>query len=180
MICWSSYTSFSGYIDAGGGSIMAFVKELVSGADKELYKSFEIYDYDHNKISGLKLYTDWAVDHDRKIYFTYVSGGALEHPEQYDLIWQGEKIVIFMKVSVEREPLKDNLSHIKSLYEIISIRAPKKFVYQQDEMIELIKEALGVFHSIDFIKGIPYENKNSITIANVATPRYYDEVNNEF
>ncbi len=116
------------------------------------------------------------MDHERKIYFTYVSGGALEHPEQYDLIWQGEKIVIFMKASVERKPIKDSLSHMRSLCEIISIRAPKKFVHQQDEMIELIKEALEVFHSIDFIKGIPYENKNSITITNVATPRYYDEV----
>lgn len=153
---------------------MAFVKELISEADKELYNSFEIYDYDHNKISVLN--TDWAVDHKRKIYFTYVSGGALEHPEQYDLIWQGEKIVIFMKVSVEREPLKDNPSHKRSICEIIDIRAPKKFVHQQDEMIELIKEALEAFHSIDFIKSIPYENKNSITITNMAIPRYYDEV----
>lgn len=30
--------------------IMAFVKELVSEADKELYNSFQIYDYEHNEI----------------------------------------------------------------------------------------------------------------------------------
>lgn len=46
---------------------------------------------------------------------------------------------------------------------------------QQDEMLELIKEALEVYHSIDFIKGVPYENKNSITIINVETPRYYEK-----
>ena len=155
---------------------MAFVKELVSEADKELYQSCQMYDYNHNTISGLKLYTNWAVDRERKIYFTYVSGGALDHPEQYDLIWQGEKIVIFMEISVEREQLEDSLRHIRSLCKIISIRAPKRFMQQQDEMIGLIKEALKVYHSIDFIKGVPYENKNSLIITDMVTPRYYDEV----
>ena len=146
---------------------MAFVKELVSEADKELYQSFQMYDYNHNTISGLKLYTNWAVDRERKIYFTYVSGGALD---------QGEKIVIFMEISVEREQLEDSLRHIRSLCKIISIRAPKRFMQQQDEMIGLIKEALKVYHSIDFIKGVPYENKNSLIITDMVTPRYYDEV----
>lgn len=155
---------------------MAFVKELVSETDKELYQSFQMYDYNHNMISGLKLYTNWAVDRKRKIYFTSVSGGALEHPEQYDLIWQGEKIVIFIEVSVERKPLEDNPRHMRSLYKIIGIRAPKRFMQQQDEMIGLIKEALEVYHSIDFIKGVPYENKNSLLITDMVAPSYYDEV----
>ena len=81
-----------------------------------------------------------------------------------------------MEISVEREQLEDNLRHIRSLYKIISIRAPKKFMQQQDEMIGLIKEALKVYHSIDFIKGVPYENKNSLIITDMVTPRYDDEV----
>lgn len=47
--------------------------------------------------------------------------GALEHPKQYDLIWQGEKIVIFIKVSVEREPLENNSRHIRCLYNMKKI-----------------------------------------------------------
>ena len=99
-----------------------------------------------------------------------------EHPEQYDLIWQGEKIVIFIEVSVERKPLEDNPRHMRSLYKIIGIRAPKRFMQQQDEMIGLIKEALEVYHSIDFIKGVPYENKHSLIITDMVIPSYYDEV----
>lgn len=52
----------------------------------------------------------------------------------------------------------------------------KGLMQQQDEMIGLIKEALKVYHSIDFIKGVPYENKNSLIITDMVTPRYYDEV----
>lgn len=155
---------------------MAFVKELVSETDKELYKSFQMYDYNHKMISGLKLYTNWVVDRKSKIYFTYVSGGTLETPKQYDLIWRGEKIVIFMEIVVKREPLEDNLRHMRSLCKIISIRAPKRFMQQQDEMIGLIKDALEVYHSIDFIKGVPYENKNTLIITDIVAPRYYDEV----
>ena len=47
---------------------------------------------------------------------------------------------------------------------------------QQDEMIGLIKEALEVYHSIDFIKGVPYENKHSLIITDMVIPSYYDEV----
>ena len=50
---------------------MAFVKELVSETDKELYQSFQMYDYNHNTISGLKLYTNWAVDRERKNLFYF-------------------------------------------------------------------------------------------------------------
>ena len=31
-------------------------------------------------------------------------------------------------------------------------------------------------NEIDFIKGVPYENKNSLIITDMVTPRYYDEV----
>lgn len=66
--------------------------------------------------------------------------------------------------------------HMRSLYKIIGIRAPKRFMQQQDEMIGLIKEALEVYHSIDFIKGVPYENKHSLIITDMVIPSYYDEV----
>lgn len=155
---------------------MAFIKELVSKADEKLYLSFEMYDYDGKTISGLKLYTNWVIDRQREIYFTYVSGGSNEHPRQFDLIWKNKKIVIFVEKNVGRKPLMNNPSHMICLYNIISIRAPREFMSQQIEMINLIKEALTVNHSIDFIRGIPYENKNSMIITNIATPEYYDVV----
>ena len=65
---------------------------------------------------------------------------------------------------------------MRSLYKIIGIRAPKRFMQQQDEMIGLIKEALEVYHSIDFRKGVPYENKHSLIITDMVIPSYYDEV----
>ena len=71
---------------------MAFVKELVSEADKELYQSFQMYDYNHNTISGLKLYTNWAVDRERKIYFTCPGGKrgwSQEKPDRNHL-WKGK------------------------------------------------------------------------------------------
>ena len=71
---------------------MAFVKELVSEADKELYQSFQMYDYNHNTISGLKLYTNWAVDRERKIYFTYPGGKRGKSQEKPDRnhLWKGK------------------------------------------------------------------------------------------
>lgn len=155
---------------------MAFVKELVSKEDEKLYLSFEMYDYDNHTIHGLTTYTNWVADHEHEIYFTYISGGALEHPQQYDLIWQNKKIVIFVETSIERKPLADNPMYMICHYNIIAIHAPKKFMSQQSEMIDLIKEVFKVHNSIDFIKGVPYENKNSMVIEGIATPKYYDEV----
>ncbi|MDE6426208.1 MAG: hypothetical protein K2K89_08755 [Ruminococcus sp.] len=155
---------------------MAFIKELVSDSNEKLYLSFEMYDYDQQTISKLKPYATWVADHKQKIYFTFIGGGSLEHPQQFDLIWQNKKIVIFAEKSVSREPLIDNPVHMNCLYNIISIYAPTCFISQQTEMIDLIIEAFTVYHSTNFIKGIPYKNKNSMTISKIATPKYYDKV----
>ena len=155
---------------------MAFIKELVSEENEKLYLSFEMYDYDQKIISKLKPYTNWVADHERKIYFTFIGGGSLEHPRQFDLIWQNKKIVIFAEKSVSKEPFTDNPRHMNCLYNIISIYAPTDFISKQTEMIDLIIEAFLVYHSINFIKSIPYKNKNSMTISKIATPKYYDEV----
>ena len=85
---------------------MAFVKELVSEADKELYQSFQMYDYNHNTISGLKLYTNWAVDRERKIYFTYVSGGALIIPNNMILSGKEKRLLFLWKFLLKENNLK--------------------------------------------------------------------------
>lgn len=155
---------------------MSFIKELVSEEHEKLYLSFEMYDYDRQDVHGLTAYTTWAADHEREIYFTYISGGALEHPKQYDLIWQNKKIVIFTETNIERNPLTDNPMHLICHYNIISIRSPKEFMARQSEMLELIKEAFEAYHSIDIIKGVSYRNKNTMIIDRIAVPKYYDEV----
>lgn len=68
---------------------MAFVKERIPEADKDLFNSFDVYDYD-NREEHTKWSPDskWVVDREREIYFFYVSGGhhLEQHPyQQYDL-----------------------------------------------------------------------------------------------
>ncbi|MDE7400250.1 MAG: hypothetical protein K2N06_12090 [Oscillospiraceae bacterium] len=55
---------------------MAFVKERIPEADKDLFNSFDVYDYDNGEDSIFTKwysYRDWVVDREGEIYFFYVS-----------------------------------------------------------------------------------------------------------
>lgn len=155
---------------------MAFVKELVSEEDRVLYNSFAVYDYDHQCVHECHAHGTWLADREREIYFFYVSGGMLEHPEQYDLIWQGKTVVLFIEATISRIPLENNPIHLKCEYDVISVRAPKEFQDCREEMIDLIKEVLTSYHAVNIIKGIPRENRNCMVIRHIAEPQFLDKV----
>lgn len=100
----------------------------------------------------------------------------LEHPEQYDLIWQGKTVVLFIETKISSMPLENSLIHLKCEYDVISVRAPKEFQSCREEMIDLIKEVLTLYHAVDIIKGIPHENKNCMAIRHIAEPQFLDKV----
>ncbi len=94
--------------------VMAFVKEIVPEADKELYNSFEIKDeldeLDKNYIYKWYPDNEWVVDREREIYFIYVTGGQNEaHPMQFNLIYNGEKWFYIVQWIHMIHPLKTTL-----------------------------------------------------------------------
>ncbi len=108
---------------------MAFVKEIVPEADKELYNSFEIKDeldeLDKNYIYKWYPDNEWVMDREREIYFIYVTGGQNEaHPMQFNLIYNGEKVVLYCTMDTYKTPTQDNPMKLHSVYDII--RPPRK------------------------------------------------------
>lgn len=162
---------------------MAFVKERISVEDKNLFNSFEVYDYDNERIltwalaGGLS--SKWVIDRKREIYFFYVSGGhhLEQHPyQQYDLIWNGKKVVIFLEKWGNYDAKSDEERCSHYTYDIIDIRAPQEFMSLQREMVELIEELIKINHAIDITNNGIYKNKNTMTIKNICIPQYSDEV----
>jgi hypothetical protein len=139
---------------------MAFIKEDIAEKDRELYNSFKIYDYDHNDLSRWGPDKIWLVDRERKIYFTYISGGALEHPKQYTLVCNGYKIVVFLHSYVSVIKDKDGKElYMEPHWNIFKILAPLKLRDKSKEIIELIKEVSiannSEYFKIDHIPSVP-------------------------
>ena len=156
---------------------MAFVKERVSESDIQLLNSFEMYDYDCQKIRTFGMLTNWVADKEQKIYFTRASiSSSYDHYDQFDLVWQGKKIAIFMEIGVSKAPTSDNPRHFRCLYRVKRILAPKEFESQQDEMFELIKEVITTYHYTNIISGIAYKTNNEIILPEFPVPKYVEAV----
>ena len=159
---------------------MAFVKERISEADRDLFNSFDVYDYDNSE-EHTKCSPDskWVVDREREIYFFYVSGGhhLEQHPyQQYDLVWKGKKVVMFIEKSVSRNPTPDNPMRMHSEYNIVGIRAPMEFKKCEGELISLIKKAIKSNHSVNILNSGTFPNENTLNIRITAVTSFLDEV----
>ena len=159
---------------------MAFVKERIPEADKDLFNSFDVYDYD-NREEHTKWSPDskWVVDREREIYFFYVSGGhhLEQHPyQQYDLIWRGEKVVIIIEKSVSISPTTENPMRLHCMYNIVDIRASKALKKCEGELISLIKELLKADQSVSILNSGTITNKNTFNIKITAVPSFLEGV----
>lgn len=161
---------------------MAFVKERIPEADKDLFNSFDVYDYDNGEDSIFtKWYPDrkWVVDREREIYFFYVFGGhhLEQHPyQQYDLIWKGKKTVIFVEVSVSGNPTPDNPMRLHSVYNIVDIRAPMEFKKCEGELISVITKAIKADHSVDILNSGTFSSEDTLDIRITTFAHFFDEV----
>ena len=159
---------------------MAFVKEKIPESDKDLFNSFDVYDYD-NKMEHTRWSPDskWVADRKREIYFFYVSGGhhLEQHPyQQYDLIWKGRKVVIFLHKWGNYDPKIDGSLCSCYSYDIVDIHAPTEFKKYEHKLISLIKEAIKADHATIINNFGVRDNPSKIQIRGVFTPKYYDDV----
>lgn len=156
---------------------MAFVKEYVPKEYIQLLNSFEMYSYDRQKTRTFGTLSVWVADKEREIYFTRVSWRVSpDDYDQFDLVWKGKKIAIFMEIGVSKAPIPDNPRHFRCLYRVKRILAPKEFEAQQDEMFEIIKEAITAEHYTDIIQDVAYKTNDEIILPEFPVPKYVDEV----
>ena len=155
---------------------MAFVKEIVAQADEELYNSFEIKDEMSDRFKDyiykwLPEEREWIVDREREIYFIYVTGGQNEaHPMQFNLIYNGKKVVLYCAMDTYKIPTQDNPMKLHSVYNIIRIIMPKSLEGEQETVIEAIKSALPIFHTKSIRDGFCIDNQNTYEIGKIAKP----------
>lgn len=161
---------------------MAFVKEIVPEADKELYNSFEIKDeldeLDKDYIyKWLPERREWVVDREREIYFIYVTGGQNEaHPMQFNLIYNGEKVVLYCTMDTYKTPTQDNPMKLHSVYDIIKIKMPKSLEGEQEAIIDIIKSALMKFSTKIIRDGCCFDYQNTFDFGKIAKPTYKKEM----
>ena len=163
---------------------MAFIKEIVPEADKELYNSFEIKDeldeYDKDYIYKWYPDNEWVVDRERKIYFIYVTGGQNEaHPMQFDLIYNGKKVVLYCTMDTYKTPTKDNPMKLHGVYDITEIVMPKTLDGKQETIIEIIKQALIIYSTKIIRDGRCFDTHDTIGFGEIAQPTFKREINNE-
>ena len=161
---------------------MAFVKELVPEADKELYNSFEIKDEldERDKVyiyKWLPERREWVVDREREIYFINVTGGQNEaHPMQFNLIFNGEKVVLYCTMDTYKTPTQDNPMKLHSVYNFIEINIPKSLEGKQETVIETIKSALTIFSTKILRDGYCLDNQDTFDFGKIAEPTYKKEM----
>lgn len=162
---------------------MAFVKERIPEADKDLFDSFEVYDYDNGRIHTWKLAggpkSKWVVDRQNEVYFFYVSGGQHleQHPyKQYDLVWEGKKVVIFIQGWKNYDTKTDGSQCSYYSYDIVNIRAPMELKKYERKLTKLIIEAIKADHTTIINNYGIRKNPNAMRIKGVLTPEYFDEV----
>lgn len=163
---------------------MAFIKEIVPEADKELYNSFEIKDEldDYDKDYIYKWYPDneWVVDREREIYFIFVTGGQNEaHPMQFNLIYNREKVVLYCMMHVYDAPTPDNPMKLHCVYDITEIVMPKSLDGKQETIIEIIKQALIIYSTKLIRDGRCFDNQNTFDFGEIEQPTFKRDTNNE-
>ena len=161
---------------------MAFIKEIVPEADKELYNSFEIKDeldeYDKDYIYKWYPDNEWVVDRERKIYFIYVTGGQNEdHPMQFDLIYNGKKVVLYCTMDTYKTPTQDNPMKLHSVYDIIEIIMPKSLEGEQKTIVDIIKSALMKFSTKIIRDGRCFDYQNTFDFGKIAQPTFKRDIN---
>ena len=147
---------------------MGFVYEKVPEADWELYNSFKLRNYDRNGLKEANQFSQWTADRDRDIYFIFIGGVTLEMPEEYAIIWNGEKIIIY----VERRSVVVNSTSREIQWSIDFISAPKLLMARKDELISIIEEVAYAAHDQKPTIAIQY----SFVITHIAEPSFVDEV----
>lgn len=162
---------------------MAFVKERIPESDRDLFDSFEVYDYDNERILTWGLAggprSKWVVDRKREIYFFYVSGGhhLEQHPyQQYDLVWNKKKVVIFLQARSNYDTKPDGSQCSYYSYDIVGIRAPMELKKHERKLIRLIIEAIKANHATVINNYGIRKNTRSMQIKGVLTPGYFEEV----
>lgn len=146
---------------------MSFIKEYIPKKDEELFNLWKMYNYDKENIRKWNPYDKWLADRERKIYFMHIGGsGNLEQaPQQYNLIWDNKKIVIFI----------DNYSGIHD-WNILKIYAPNELKLVETELITLIKTVIEENHKVDIYKGGYIYCATKMTINNLHNIYYQDNV----
>ncbi|MGN0639659.1 MAG: hypothetical protein ACI4JT_01775 [Oscillospiraceae bacterium] len=164
---------------------MPFIKEIVPEADKELFNSFEIKDEldEHDKdyiYKWIPERREWVVDREREIYFIFVTGGQNEaHPMQFNLIYNGEKVVLYCTMDTYKTPTKDNPMKLHNVYYITSIVMPKALDGKQETIIEIIKQSLMVFSTKYIRDGRCFDYQDTFDIGKIAKPIFKREINDE-
>ena len=161
---------------------MAFIKEIVPEADKELYNSFEIKDEldEYDKDFIYKWYPDneWVVDREREIYFIFVTGGQNEaHPMQFNLIYNREKVVLYCMMHVYDAPTPDNPMKLHCVYDITEIVMPKSLDGKQETIIEIIKQALIIYSTKIIRDGRCFDTHDTIGFGEIAQPTFKRDIN---
>ena len=158
---------------------MAFIKEIVPEADKELYNSFEIKDeldeYDKDYIYKWYPDNEWVVDRERKIYFIYVTGGQNEdHPMQFNLIYNREKVVLYCMIVYNSSTYPLGLHCV---YDITEIVMPKTLDGKQETIIEIIKQALIIYSTKIIRDGRCFDTHDTIGFGEIAQPTFKRDIN---
>ena len=162
---------------------MAFIKEIVPEADKELYNSFEIKDelserYKDYVYKWIPERREWVVDRERKIYFIYVTGGQNEdHPMQFNLIYNREKVVLYCMMHVYDAPTPDNPMKLHGVYDITKIVMPKSLECKQETIIEIIKQALIIYSTKLIRDGRCFDNQNTFDFGEIEQPTFKRDIN---
>ena len=162
---------------------MAFIKEIVPEADKELYNSFEIKDelserYKDYVYKWIPERREWVVDRERKIYFIYVTGGQNEdHPMQFNLIYNREKVVLYCMMHVYDAPTPDNPMKLHGVYDITKIVIPKTLEGKQETIIEIIKQALIIYSTKLIRDGRCFDNQNTFDFGEIEQPTFKRDIN---
>lgn len=159
---------------------MAFIKEIVPEADKELYNSFEIKDelserYKDYVYKWIPERREWVVDRERKIYFIYVTGGQNEdHPMQFNLIYNREKVVLYCMIVYNSSTYPLGLHCV---YDITEIVMPKTLDGKQETIIEIIKQALIIYSTKIIRDGRCFDTHDTIGFGEIAQPTFKRDIN---
>ena len=162
---------------------MAFIKEIVPEADKELYNSFEIKDelserYKDYVYKWIPERREWVVDRERKIYFIYVTGGQNEdHPMQFNLIYNREKVVLYCMMDVYDASTADYPMRLHGVYDITEIVMPKTLDGKQETIIEIIKQALIIYSTKIIRDGRCFDTHDTIGFGKIAQPTFKRDIN---
>ncbi len=142
---------------------MAFtIEHDFSQSEKERYRRY----HKAQKLSHqFEKPSFWAVDRERDAYLAWIEGAGYKeagHPRFYLFIWKGQSISVEVYQRIKCE--KDGSETI--YYKIVGISAPKDIQSQEQNMLELLKEAI-----ITMAKA-PYYIKPHCVFEYIERPKY--------